>query len=40
MPMLVDLFSRFKADLDIYVDGTLEAVLSVRPKFFSWISKS
>jgi hypothetical protein len=29
MPMLVDLFLRFKHNTDIYVDGTLEAVLSV-----------
>ena len=27
--MLVDLFLRFKDNADIYVDGTLEAVLSV-----------
>jgi hypothetical protein len=30
MPMLVDLFLRFKDKADIYVNGTLEAVLSVR----------
>lgn len=29
MPLLVDLFSRFKDNIDIYVDGTLETVLSV-----------
>ena len=29
MPMLVDLFLRFKNQAEIYVDGTLEAVLSV-----------
>lgn len=29
MPMLVELFLRFKGDADIYGDGTLEAVLSV-----------
>jgi hypothetical protein len=29
MPMLVDLFLRFKDQTEIYVDGTLEAVLSV-----------
>lgn len=29
MPMLVDLFLQFKNTPDIYVDGTLEAVLSV-----------
>ena len=29
MPMLVDLFLRFKDSADIYVDGTLEAVISV-----------
>lgn len=30
MPMLVELFLRFKADVDIYVDGTVECVLSVQ----------
>jgi len=29
MPMLVDLFLRFKDQIEVYVDGTLEAVLSV-----------
>lgn len=29
MPMLVDLFLRFKESTDIYADGTLEAILSV-----------
>ena len=29
MPMLVDLFLRFEDQTEIYVDGTLEAVLSV-----------
>jgi len=29
MPLLVDLFMRFKSDLDIYTDGTVESVLSV-----------
>lgn len=29
MPMLVDLFMQFKESAEIYVDGTLEAVLSV-----------
>ena len=29
LPLLVDLFLRFKHSLDIYVDGTVEAVLSV-----------
>jgi hypothetical protein len=29
MPMLVDLFLQFKESTDIYVDGTLEAILSV-----------
>ncbi|KAJ2924060.1 hypothetical protein H1R20_g13035, partial [Candolleomyces eurysporus] len=28
MPMLVDLFMRFRSSLEIYTDGTLEAVLS------------
>ena len=30
MPMLVELFLRFKANVDVYVDRTLESVLSVR----------
>lgn len=29
MPLLVDLYSQFKATPDIYADGTLEAVISV-----------
>lgn len=29
MPQLVDLFLRFKANPEIYVNGTLEAILSV-----------
>ncbi|KZP24026.1 hypothetical protein FIBSPDRAFT_785328 [Athelia psychrophila] len=28
MPLLVDLFSRFRDNIDIYVDGTLETVIS------------
>jgi hypothetical protein len=30
MPMLVELFLRFKANVDVYVDRTSESVLSVR----------
>lgn len=30
MPHLVDLYLRFKGDADIYNDGTLEAIFSVR----------
>lgn len=30
MPMLVDLFVKFKSAADIYADGTVEAVLGVR----------
>lgn len=30
LPMLVNLFMRFKDSVEIYSDGTLEAVLSVR----------
>lgn len=30
MPMLVDLFLRFRDEIEVYVDGTLEAVLSVQ----------
>ena len=33
MPMLVELFLRFKADVGIYVDGTVESILSVSPFF-------
>lgn len=29
MPILVDLFLKFKHSLDIYTDGSLEAILSV-----------
>ena len=29
MPMLVDLFMRFRDSVEVYTDGTLEAVLSV-----------
>lgn len=29
MPMLVDLFIQFKSSVDIYLDGTLEAILAV-----------
>jgi len=29
MPMLVDLFLKFRTNEDIYIDGTLESVLSV-----------
>ena len=31
MPMLVELFLRFKDNVGIYVDGTVESVLSVSP---------
>jgi len=31
MPLLVDLFMRFKSSVDIYIDGTVEAALSVSP---------
>lgn len=34
MPMLVDLFLRFKTNVEIYVDGTIESVLSVSFFFF------
>lgn len=30
MPMLVELFLKFKTNVDVYVDRTLESVLSVR----------
>jgi hypothetical protein len=29
MPMLVELFLKFRTDKDIYIDGTLESILSV-----------
>lgn len=29
MPMLVDLFLKFKGNVEIYTDGTLESILSV-----------
>ena len=34
MPMLVELFLRFKDNVGIYVDGTVESVLSVSPLFY------
>jgi len=34
MPRLVDLYLQFKSELAIYVDGTLESVISVRQTFF------
>ena len=34
MPMLVELFLRFKANVGIYLDGTVESVLSVSPFLF------
>jgi hypothetical protein len=34
MPMLVELFLRFKANVGIYLDGTVESVLSVSPLLF------
>ena len=34
MPMLVDLFLRFKDNVGIYLDGTVESVLSVSPLSF------
>lgn len=40
MPLLVDLFSRFKDNIDIYVDGTLETVLSVCTSNGSLLKKS
>ena len=33
MPQLVDLFLKFKANPEIYVNGTLEAILSVSPMY-------
>ena len=34
MPMLVELFLRFKANVGIYLDGTVESILSVSPFLF------
>jgi hypothetical protein len=34
MPMLVDLFLQFKSSSEIYIDGTLEAILAVGLIFF------
>lgn len=37
MPLLVDLFMRFKDNVDLYVDETLEAMLSVSwPIFYGF----
>ena len=38
MPMLVELFLRFKTNVGIYVDGTLESVLSVSFFFLIFFS--
>ena len=35
MPMLVELFLRFKADMGIYIDGTIESILSVSFLFYN-----
>jgi hypothetical protein len=37
MPKLVDLFLRFKDQVEIYVDGTLEAALSVTCSPNEWL---
>jgi hypothetical protein len=34
MPQLVDLFLRFKGQTEIYINGTLESVLSVSCRYF------
>lgn len=39
LPLLVDLFLRFKNNLDIYVDGTVEAVLSVSRRTITSCNK-
>lgn len=33
MPLLVDLFMRFKTNVDVYTDSTVESVLSVSRNF-------
>ena len=38
MPLLVELFLRFKTEKQIYTDGTLEAILSVSLTSMSWES--
>ena len=38
MPQLVDLFLRFKANSEIYVNGTLEAILSVSSMYLYLLS--
>ena len=37
MPLLVDLFMRFKSNLDIYTDGTVESVISVSGELVSLV---
>lgn len=43
MPQLVDLFLRFKEHVDIYLDGTLEAIFAVssgqRPTYRSSLTR-
>ena len=34
MPLLLNLYMRFESDVDIYVDGTVESVLSVSKGIF------
>jgi hypothetical protein len=39
MPLLVDLFMRFKSNVDIYTDGTVESILSVSEELLFFVSE-
>jgi len=39
MPTLVEFFLRFQSSVDIYVDGTLESILSVSGAYAPYFSK-
>jgi hypothetical protein len=40
MPLLADLFMRFKSSVDIYADGTVESVMSVSGELVSYVEVS
>jgi hypothetical protein len=37
MPVLAHLYNRFKASVDIYTDGTVDAILAVSPRSMSLV---
>jgi hypothetical protein len=40
MPVLAHLYNRFKASVDIYADGTMDAILAVSPGSMSFVISS